>query len=80
MEYLDIKFTPSTPSGSWYFKGYWEEDRETKGYWMREVEAYPDVRDQDDEDVRCCDYRVDEHPDFDRYAGCIDTAFGLSKK
>lgn len=73
MEYLNIMFSPSMPSGSWYFKGPLGEGGNARGYQILEEEAYPELRDDDVERRGDCDYRQlscgfrsNEYPDSNR--------------
>lgn len=60
LEELVVMFLPSTPTGLWYFKGPSGRRRDAEGYLIGGEDAYPDLRDDDDEAVGVCDYRVYE--------------------
>jgi hypothetical protein len=54
LESLNVMFSISAPSGSWYFKGPLGEGRDTKGYRIREEEAYPPNKNKDSDTINMC--------------------------
>jgi hypothetical protein len=54
LESLNVMFSVIMPSGSWYFKGPLGEGRDTKGYRVQKKEAYPPMKNDDDNRVNKC--------------------------